>query len=58
MKPYVQWNHIDGPMLSCSDHQVHWLTWRERFALWLGLTTIAEIDAKIVAAAPSEEANG
>ena len=46
-EPHVVWKHIDGPMMACSDGQVHWLTWRERLMLALGLTTIEAIDAAI-----------
>lgn len=31
--------HIDGPLLSWAG-RLHWLTIRERFALWLGLTSV------------------
>jgi hypothetical protein len=34
----VRWNHIDGPLLSWAG-QLHWLTWRERFAIWIGRET-------------------
>jgi hypothetical protein len=45
-EPFIQWNHVDGPLLCCSDSSLHWITWRERLMLWLGLTTVARIDAK------------
>lgn len=40
--PSVQWNHIDGPLLSWAG-LMHWLTWRERFAVWIGRKTIDDI---------------
>lgn len=43
-RPWVQWNHIDGPMLCCCDGQVHWLTWKERFLLWIGKITVESLD--------------
>lgn len=36
-KPSIQWRHIDGPLLHFSDGQMHWLTWRERIRVCLGL---------------------
>lgn len=43
--PRVQWNHIDGPLLSWAGH-IHWLTWRERLAIWLRFRTVYEIAEK------------
>lgn len=40
----VNWNHIDGPLMFHSDGGLHWLTRRERLALWLGLTDEVSID--------------
>jgi hypothetical protein len=37
--PHVQWTHIDGPLMSWAGH-LHWLTWRERLAIWLRLTSV------------------
>jgi hypothetical protein len=33
--PYIHWEHIDGPLLHMRNGQLHWLTWRERFSVWL-----------------------
>lgn len=44
MKLYVNWRHVDGPLLHCTSGTLHWLTWRERMRLFFGLTTIDEID--------------
>lgn len=30
--------HVDGPLLSWAGH-LHWLTWRERYLLWVGRET-------------------
>ena len=43
--PSVSWRHIDGPMLSWAG-QVHWLTLRERFSIWMRLTTVDAVAAK------------
>lgn len=40
----MNWKHIDGPLMYHSDGGLHWLTWRERLALWLNLTDLAAID--------------
>ena len=36
-----------GPRLTMRDGTVHWLTAAERFALCLGLTTAARLEAKL-----------
>lgn len=43
-QPRIVWKHIDGPLLYCSNGLLHWLTWRERMRLWLGLADIHDID--------------
>lgn len=43
-QPRINWKHVDGPLLYCSDGQLHWLTWRERFRLCWGLADIHDID--------------
>ena len=40
--PHIQWNHIDGPLMTWAG-LMHWLTWRERFSLWIGSRTIDEV---------------
>lgn len=40
--PHIQWNHIDGPLMTWAG-RMHWLTWRERFWLWAGRRTIDEV---------------
>lgn len=36
--PTIRWNHVDGPMMTWAGH-MRWLTWRERFFLWIGRET-------------------
>jgi hypothetical protein len=43
-EPFIQWNHMDGPLLVRSDGQVHWLTWGERISVRLGLTDAKRLD--------------
>jgi hypothetical protein len=43
-RPWVQWKHVDGPMLCCCDGSIHWLTWKERFLLWIGRITVESLD--------------
>lgn len=43
---HVQWNHIDGPLLTWRGG-LHWLTWRERFAIWRGRATPQSIAEKV-----------
>ncbi len=45
-KAFIKWNHVDGPMLVCTDGMVHWLSLLERVWLRAGLTTLEELDAK------------
>jgi hypothetical protein len=43
--PHVVWNHIDGPLMTwCGE--LHWLTWRERFRIWAGLSTVRDVAHK------------
>ena len=41
---FINWSHIDGPLMYHSDGGLHWLTLGERLALLFGLTTAATID--------------
>jgi hypothetical protein len=43
---YINWKHIDGPLLYCTNHQLHWLTLWERFRCWIGLDNAQSLDAK------------
>lgn len=47
-QPHIIWKHIDGPLLCCRDGSMHWLTWRERFAMWLGLLSIEQLEARVM----------
>ena len=44
--PHVKWGHPDGPLMTLSDGRPHWLTWRERIALWLGWTTVERVNRR------------
>lgn len=46
-QPSINWKHIDGPLLYCSDGRPHWLTWLERIKLLLRLIDIHDLDFKI-----------
>lgn len=43
--PDVLWTHVDGPLLSWAA-SFHWLTWRERLAIWLRFSTVDEVACK------------
>ena len=43
-KPTIR-RHIDGPLLSWACH-LHWLTWRERLAVWVGRETAETLAQK------------
>lgn len=45
-QPEINWKHIDGPLLYCSDNSLHWLTYRERIQMALGWVDIHDLDAK------------
>ncbi len=40
--PHVTWKHVGGPFLTWAGN-THWLTLRERLALWFKRTTIEAI---------------
>lgn len=40
--PFVTWRHIDGPLMHWAG-EMHWLTWRERFRIWIGRATVDQI---------------
>jgi hypothetical protein len=35
-KPYINWRHVDGPLLCCTDGSLHWLTFVERLQFKMG----------------------
>lgn len=43
-RPWVQWNHVDGPVLICCNGAMHWLTWKERFLIWIGKLKVEDLD--------------
>lgn len=45
-KPSIQWTHIDGPLLHLRCGTLHWLTFRERFRVWLGLDDAYSLERK------------
>lgn len=46
-RPHINSRHIDGPLLSFRDGQMHWLTLWERFLLALGLTDAERLELKL-----------
>lgn len=44
--PYINWSHIDGPMLVYADGQLHWLTFFERLRCWLGFDDALTIERR------------
>lgn len=47
-RPHINWKHIDGPLLTCRDGTPHWLTYRERIAMFFGRTTIEALEKRIM----------
>jgi hypothetical protein len=45
-KPHINWNHIDGPLLTCRDGTPHWLTLQEILWMKLGFTNIDQLNDK------------
>lgn len=45
-RPSLMMNHIDGPLLTFRDGQMHWLTWRERISVWLGRDDAESLERK------------
>ena len=43
--PHVQWNHIDGPLMTWAGG-LHWLTGWERLGIWMGLTSVDAVAIK------------
>lgn len=41
---YIKWGHIDGPMLRCSDGNIHFLTLFERLMFSVGVYNITTLD--------------
>ncbi len=45
-RPSIKRNHIDGPLLTFRDGQMHWLTTWERILLALGATDAEKLERK------------
>lgn len=45
-KPYIQWNHIDGPVLHLRNSTLEWLTLWERFQCWIGRADAYSLERK------------
>ncbi len=45
-EPHIKWDHIDGPLLYCTDGTIHWLTLLERLYFKMGWVTLEELDLK------------
>jgi hypothetical protein len=45
-RPSIQPNHIDGPLLTFRDGQMHWLTPWERVLFALGMTDAEKLERK------------
>ena len=45
-RPNIIPNHVDGPLLTFSDGQMHWLTPWERILFYFGLTDAYAIQRK------------
>ncbi len=46
-RPSIRPNHIDGPMLTFRDGQMHWLTIWERILFRLGRIDAASLERKL-----------
>lgn len=45
-RPSIKANHIDGPLLTFRDGQMHWLTIWERILFALGMTNAERLERK------------
>lgn len=45
--PHLTMHHVDGPLLTCRDGQLHWLSLRERFRVWLGWDNAESLERKL-----------
>lgn len=46
-RPHIKRRHVDGPLLTFRDGQMHWLTLWERLLLALGLTDAERLELKL-----------
>jgi|HubBroStandDraft_6_1064221.scaffolds.fasta_scaffold578518_2 hypothetical protein len=45
-RPYINRNHIDGPLLYMRNGELHWLTFGERVALMFGWVDALSLERK------------
>lgn len=45
-EPYIKWKHTDGPVLTCSDGSMHYLTWIEQLQFKFRFTNIEKLNRK------------
>jgi len=45
-KPSINVSHIDGPVLTFRDGQMHWLNFWERFLFYFGWTDAERLERK------------
>jgi hypothetical protein len=45
-RPEIQWGHVDGPLLHLRYGGVHWLSFWERFQLWISATDVYKLERK------------
>lgn len=41
--PSIQWDHIDGPMLTLANGKIRWLSLWERFLFRIGLRSVDDL---------------
>jgi hypothetical protein len=46
-RPILIMKHIDGPLLTFRDGQIHWLTLRERFRVWMGWEDALSLERRL-----------
>jgi hypothetical protein len=46
-RPTLIMKHIDGPLLTFRDGQMHWLTLRERFRVWMGWEDALSLERRL-----------
>jgi hypothetical protein len=45
-QPEIYAHHVDGPILTMRNGEIHWLTWWERFLFRLGRVEAASLERK------------
>ncbi len=46
-RPLLNMKHIDGPLLTFRDGQLHWLTWKERVLVWFKREDAFSLERKL-----------